>query len=106
MDSFRILQTGAYLEILPEWRKKLARDAAPKPTPEELKAKRQAPAVEAEMHRAAGLAYLLAKLADATVSEAKKESLRKLWAKENPPPYPWEAPPPTEGPSTSVGLTT
>lgn len=83
LDSHKFLATEAYLEFLPERRKKL-RD-------ENQAAQKGNVSPDVDDKVANSIAFLLSALADAELPEAKKEKLRAQWRHLNPnTPPPWE----------------
>lgn len=70
-DTFRFLSSEAYLEFLPERRKKVAAHtgASVEPAPDKL---------------ALSIAFIVEQLADPELSEQQKDRARSLWRTKNP----------------------
>jgi hypothetical protein len=102
LDTHALLSKQAFLQLLPEWREKLRRDQQP----ERRAVPRVAPVddgAELERRRASAVAFVLAQLGDAELSEAAKEKARARFIAAHPDiPPPWDAP---AGPLSDAGVT-
>jgi hypothetical protein len=86
LDSHRFLATEAFLELLPEWREK--QEADQRPPRERSNVERPD-----DVREVAGIAFVLAQLADADLSDAEKNRIRDRWTKLHPDnPTPWLPP--------------
>jgi hypothetical protein len=88
LDSHRFLLSEAYLQLLPEWRAKLAHDAAPP----KARPPAAAAAADAELARLkASEKYVLAHLADPELTDDKRSNIKTKWAHAHPHVIPpWE----------------
>jgi hypothetical protein len=87
LDSHKFLATEAYLQFLPEWRRK---QVEPKRPPSEVQAIAASLEGEEAARQQAAIAYVLAQLADSDLDEAEKSKIRSRWQLAHPgTPVPW-----------------
>ena len=89
--AYDFLRNGAYLEIRPEYLEKLRAEQRPAATPETRERQRRSEADEVAARKAGAVAFVLAQLKDDTITEAKKEAIKRKWLETHGGPGPWES---------------